>query len=117
MTGPLNPRIARRLAADRGELVPTTEDNLRIAAENKAHDVQSIAAAPDPVLTDWRDVAASVDEPTWQRILADLAPATRAECERIRPPEARPDVTASRRDALRRLGRANTTNPLVRPKP
>lgn len=51
MTGPLSSRIARRLAADRGEFVPTTEDNLRIAAENKAHDAQSIAAAPDPVHT------------------------------------------------------------------
>lgn len=117
MTGPLSQRIARRLAADRGEFVPTTEDNLRIAAENKAHDAQSIAAAPDPVLTDWRDVAASVDEPTWQRILADLAPASRAECERIRPPELRPDVAASRRDVLRRLARANTTNPHARRKP
>lgn len=117
MTGPLNPRIARRLAADRGEFVPTTEDNLRIAAENKAHDAQSIAAAPDPVLTDWRDVAASVDESTWQRILTDLSPVTRAECERIHPPAPLPGAEVRQAAALRRLARANTTNPLVRPKP
>jgi hypothetical protein len=99
----LSRRIARRLAADRGEFVPTTEDNLRIAAEDKAHDRQSIAAAPDPVLTDWRDVAASVDESTWQRILTDLAPATRAECERLRPPAPLPGVEDRRRAVLDRL--------------
>ncbi|GLZ62851.1 hypothetical protein [Micromonospora sp. NBRC 107095] len=109
----LSARIARRLAADRGDFVPTTEDNLRIAAENKAHDQQSIAAAPDPVLTTWAEVAASVDETTWQRILTDLSPATRAECERLRPPAPLPASDEVRRAAIHRLGRAHTTNPLL----
>lgn len=81
-------RAARRLASDRGAFVPTAEDNLRIAAENREHDRRSIAAgAAAAPLSTWQQVADYVDEPTWLRILADLSPTNRAECERIRPPK------------------------------
>lgn len=57
-------------------------------AENSAELAdQSIAAgaAAEPINT-WAQVAAFVDEPTWERILGDPAPASHAEAVAARPP-------------------------------
>lgn len=55
--------------------VPDTTELARKAAE-------AAADAPNPVLTNWADVRAYVDDRTWNRILGDLQPATRAEAIR-----------------------------------
>ncbi len=44
-----------------------------------------LGQAAQPITT-WAEVAAYVDEPTWQRILGDLAPASHAEAIAARPP-------------------------------
>ena len=90
----LDPETARRIAAD----------GIRIAAENRAHDRACIAAAPDPVFTHWKQVADSVDEGTWQRIVDESPPDVRAEYVQYRPPAPLPNA-ARRAEALNRLRR------------
>lgn len=103
----LHPRLTRRRAELAGDLVPTRAENLRIAADNQAHDRACIAAAPHPVFTHWTQVADAVDEGTWRRICEEVPEHTRAEYETYRPPAPLPDpkVTARRAEALNRLRR------------
>lgn len=56
-------------------------------AENSAELMdRSIAAGVDALpITTWAQVAAFVDEATWERILGDLAPASLAEALAARP--------------------------------
>jgi hypothetical protein len=76
----------------------TSEQYERWAAENDAQAARvmerSLAAgrAAKPITT-WREVACFVDEPTWERILGDLAPKSRAEALRARPCKAFPNPT------------------------
>ncbi len=57
-------------------------------AENSAElSTRSIAAGAMALpMTTWTQVAEFVDEPTWQRILGDLAPTSHAEAIAARPP-------------------------------
>ncbi|MFC3504831.1 hypothetical protein ACFOOK_28220 [Micromonospora krabiensis] len=87
------------------------EEGRRIAAANRAHDLACIAAAPDPVLTHWHQVADSVDEGTWQRIVDELPPHMRAEYVAYRPPAPLPEVAARQQLALNRLTRAHRQEP------
>lgn len=113
MTEPTNlvaVRAARKLATDNGQFVPTDADNRAIAADNRDHDQQTAEAGQRAKpLSTWQEIADWVDEPTWLRILSDLTPETRAECEQIRPPAGLTDTTEERQaEALGRLRRAHT---------
>lgn len=62
---------------------------------NREVDDRAIAAgqAAKPITT-WAEVAAYVDETTWERILGDLGPASRAEALACRPCRSYPQTAA-----------------------
>lgn len=115
MTDPINiaaARSARRRAADSGQSVPTPEQVAAVIAENAAQLERAIEAGErvKPIST-WQEIADWVDEATWQRILDDLSPETRAECERIRPPASLIKRQAEALERLRRQSPARVTVP------
>lgn len=81
-------RAERRRAADRGDPELYAEFQRDMDREVERQRVQAdklIAAARGiPPITDWAEVAATVSDEVWERILNDM-PVSRRDLERIRP--------------------------------
>lgn len=67
----------------------TADMDAEVARQRDKDDRTIAEAAKTPPITDWADIAATVSDDVWERILNDM-PVSRPKLEAIRPSKLRP---------------------------